>query len=204
MMTEKMISPKLKAALEFGPILLFFAGYFLLRGQTFHILGAERSGFVLMTLIFVPVLVVTTLLLWRLAGEISAMQILTLVMVVALGGLTIWLNDETFFKMKPTLVYLIFAGILGAGLLRGRSYLELAIGKHLPMKAEGWMILTKRMLAAFLVMALANEVVWRTMSTEVWVTFKTFGLSALLIAFFMTQAKLISTYAEDENKDGKP
>ena len=203
-MTDRKISPGLKYALEYGPILLFFAGFLLLKDRSFFLFGAERTGFVVMTVVFVPLLIATTLLQWRLSGEISRMQILTLILVIVFGGLTIWLNDPKFLKMKPTILYVFFAGALGIGLLQGKSYLEYVLGQALPMKPEGWMILTKRVALFFLALAILNEIIWRTQSETFWVSFKTFGLTAGVFLFFMTQAKLIDTYMEkpDETAPG--
>ena len=112
-----------------------------------------------------------------------------------MGGLSVWLNDERFIKMKPTLLYLAFGGVLAFGLWRGQSYLKLVMEEALPMQTEGWMILTRRLCAFFFALALANEVVWRLFSTETWVSFKTFGLTAALFLFFVTQAKVIERFA---------
>ena len=113
------------------------------------------------------------------------------------GGLSVWLNDERFFKMKPTAIYLLFAAILGIGLLRKRSYLELVMSEVMPMQREGWMILTRRVTALFFGLAVANELVWRTMSTDAWVNFKTFGLTIAVFVFFMTQGKLFQKYGSE-------
>jgi intracellular septation protein len=192
------ISPGLKAALDFGPILLFFAGYFLVRERTFSFGGTEYSGFIFITALFVPVMIAATVALWRLTGRVSPMQIVTLVVVVVFGGLTIWFNDERFFKMKPTIIYALFAAALGFGLLRGRSYLQLVMDEVVPMRPEGWMILTRRLALFFAALAIANEVVWRNFSDGTWVSFKTFGLTALVFAFFLLQGRLFETYGTDK------
>lgn len=106
--------------------------------------------------------------------------------------------------MKPTLLYLAFGGILGFGLLRGQSYLRLVMDEALPMQPEGWMILTRRLTAFFFALAIANEAVWRLMSTEAWVNFKTFGLTAALFAFFMTQGRLFERFAIAETSEDPP
>lgn len=199
-MAGRKINPILKLVLEIGPVILFFVLFGRLKGQTFHIGGAEYSGFIVTTAAFVALIVLTTGILWALTGELSKMQLLTLVLVVVMGGLSIWLNDERFIKMKPTLLYLAFGGILGWGLLRGKSYLSLVMSDALPMRPEGWMILTRRLAAFFFALAVANEAVWRLMSTEAWVNFKTFGLTAALFAFLMTQGKLFEQYGIEEPK----
>ena len=190
----------LKTALEIGPVALFFGAYLVLREQTFDIAGTEYSGFILVTAAFVPLIALSTFLLWRLTGEVSRMQIVTLVLVVVFGGLTVWFNDERFFKMKPTLIYLIFGGILGAGLLQGKSYLRMVMGEAIPLDHEGWMKLTRRFCAFFFGLAVLNEIVWRTMSTDAWVNFKTFGLTAAIFLFFITQSKLFREHGTQSEK----
>jgi intracellular septation protein len=202
-MAIRKINPILKLVLELGPVLLFFVMFGRLKGQTFAFHGVEYSGFIVTTAAFVALIVLTTGLLWALTGELSKMQLLTLVLVVVMGGLSIWLNDERFIKMKPTLLYLAFGGILGWGLMRGKSYLSLVMSEAIPMQAEGWMILTRRLAAFFFALAVANEAVWRLMSTEAWVNFKTFGLTLAIFAFMMTQGKLFEKYGIDEAKDSK-
>jgi len=195
----KKVNPFVKLALDLGPIILFFIAYGKMKDQTFAYNGTDYNGFIAVTALFVPLLAVTTFVLYRLSGKISVMQVMTLLIVVLFGGLSVWFNDERFFKMKPTMIYLLFAGILGFGLMRGQSYLQLVMDEAMPLKHEGWMILTKRIALFFLALALANEVVWRSMSTDVWVNFKVFGLTAALFAFFMSQGKLMQKYAIEED-----
>ncbi|QFQ87185.1 septation protein A [Paracoccus kondratievae] len=195
-MTEpRKINPWLKAALDLGPLVLFFVVFMRFRDQTVTLAGREYSGFIFATLVFVPVLVICTLALWRLTGRLSPMQIATLVLVVVFGGLSIWLNDPRFFKMKPTIIYLIFAALLGASLILRRNWLELVMSEALPMRAEGWRILTLRMTLLFLGLAIANEAVWRLMSETAWVNFKTFGLPAIMVVFFVANSRLFERHA---------
>ena len=197
-MSEKQVNPALRGALEYGPIILFFAAYTFLKDQTFMVAGTEYSGFVAVTAMFIPVLVLATLAMWKLTGHLSKMQTVTLVLVIGFGGLSIWFNDERFFKMKPTMIYLLFAGLLGFGLMRGESYLEAVMDKALPLERQGWMLLTKRLAVFFLLLAVANEAIWRMMSTDAWVNFKTFGLPAATFGFFMSQAGLFKRFGTDE------
>lgn len=199
---KKQINPMVKSGLELGPVVLFFVAYLRLKDQMFEIAGTQYEGFIVVTAAFVPVMILSTLALWRLTGHISKMQLLTVLLIVVFGGLSVWLNDDRFFKMKPTMIYLLFGGILGVGLLRGQSYLRVVMEEMMPLKPEGWMILTQRMCLFFLALALANEAVWRSQTTEVWVYFKTFGLTVAMFAFFMAQTKLFQTYALEE--DVKP
>jgi intracellular septation protein len=203
-MTEtKKINPYLKLALELGPIAVFFIGFGRLKDATVTIGGQDYQGFIVMTALVIPLMLLTTGILWKLTGKLSKMQVATVVLVVVFGGLSVWFNDERFFKMKPTMIYVLFAAILGFGLWRGQSYLKLVMEDALPMQPEGWMILTRRITLFFAALAVANEVIWRMMSTEAWVNFKTFGLTAALFLFFMTQGKLLETYGieKDEAQD---
>lgn len=195
------VNPFLKLCLEIGPIVLFFVAYLRMRDQTFDIAGQSYDGFILVTAGFIPLMIATTGILWRLTGKLSRMQVATVVLIVIFGGLSVWFNDERFFKMKPTMIYLLFAGILGFGLLRGQSYLRFVMEEVMPLKPEGWMILTRRLAGFFLTLAVLNEVIWRTMSTDSWVYFKTFGLTAAIFIFFMTQGGLFRDYAEPEDAD---
>lgn len=203
MAERRPINPILKTALELGPIAAFFAAYLMLRERVFTIGGTEYDGFVLATAGFIPLILLTTGILWRLTGHISKMQVVTAVLVVVFGGLTVWLNDDRFFKMKPTIIYALFAGVLGFGLLRRQSYLQFVLEETVPLRREGWMILTRRLMAFFVGLAVLNEVIWRTMSTDMWVNFKTFGLTVAIFGFFMSQGKLFETYGiEGRKKDG--
>lgn len=200
MSDKKKINPLLKMGLELGPIVAFFAAYLKLREETFLIGGIEYEGFILVTAGFIPLMILSTGILWRLTGHLSKMQIATLVLVVIFGGLSVWLNDDRFFKMKPTMIYLLFGGALGVGLLRGQSYLRYVMEEMVPLTHEGWMILTKRLTAFFLGLAVLNEVIWRTQSTDIWVYFKTFGLTAAVFAFFMTQGGVLQKYALEDDE----
>ena len=202
-MTErKPVSSGLRAALDYGPLAVFFVAFFLLKDHPVTLWGETYGGFVLATAVFVPVLVAAMAVLWALTGRLAPMQMATLVLVVVFGGLSVWFNDPKFFKMKPTLIYLLFAGLLGFGLWRGKPWLALVMDGAIPMRPEGWTILTKRLVGFFLFLAVANELIWRNFSDTVWVNFKTFGLTALLLAFFMAQARLFSRYAPEDKDKG--
>lgn len=195
-MTEKTVNPFVKLGLELGPIILFFVFYGRIKDDTFTVNGVEYAGFIVATAMFIPLILGSTAILWWLTGKLSKMQLMTAVLIVIFGGMSVYFNDERFFKMKPTMIYLLFGGILGVGLLQGKSYLRTVMEEVLPMQEKGWMILTKRLAAFFGALALTNEIVWRTMSTDAWVNFKTFGLTAAVFVFFMFQNKLMQTYAE--------
>ena len=200
-MEQKTINPMVKFALEFGPVLLFFVAYTRLKENTYTIGGTEYDGFIVVTAAFVPLLLASIGILWKLTGKISRMQVLTAVMVIFFGGLTVWFNDERFFKIKTTIVYGFFASVLGLGLILGKSWLEYVMDELLPLTSEGWMILTKRLTFAFACLAIANEVVWRTMSTDAWVKIETFGFPVALFAFFMLQTGLFQKYSSEEQDE---
>ncbi|WP_299970606.1 inner membrane-spanning protein YciB [uncultured Roseobacter sp.] len=198
----KPINPILKQVLELGPTILFFLIYLRIKDDTFTFGGTEYTGFIVSALVFVPILLVAMAILWQLTGQLSRMQVFTAIMVIFFGGLTAWFNDERFFKMKTTIVYALFTVLLGIGLMRGQSYLAFVMNEIMPMRHEGWMILTRRLCALFAMLAIANEVIWRTMSTESWVKIETFGFPLILMAFLMWQFATLQDYViTDEGED---
>lgn len=199
-MAERPINPVVKFLLELGPTLAFFVIYLKLRDQSFVIGGTSYSGFIVAALVFIPVLLGSMAILWWLSGQLSRMQLFTAFMVIFFGGLTAYFNDERFFKMKTTIVYGCMAGLLGIGLLQGRSYLEWVIGPLLPMQREGWMILTRRLAVMFVALGVANEAIWRTQSTDLWVKLETFGMPAALFVFLWLQIFLLQKYMIDDPK----
>ena len=200
MAEEKEINIWVKQLLELGPPIAFFVIYLRLRDEVFTIGGTEYSGFIVATVAFVPILLAAMAVLWRLTGKLSRMQIFTAVMVIFFGGLTAWFNDERFFKMKTTLVYGFFTVILGIGLLQRKSYLAYVLSEAIPMRDEGWMILTRRLTAAFFGLAVANEIIWRTMSTDTWVKIETFGFPLALFVFLWWQIMALQKYMEEPLK----
>ena len=197
-MEKNKIHPLLKMALELGPIIIFFIGYGKIKDQVFVISGREYEGFIVATALFIPLILTTTAILWALTGKLSKMQLMTALLIVIFGGLGIWFNDERFFKMKPTILYLAFSIILFVGLLRGKSFLAVIMAEVMPLKQEGWMILTRRLALFFFILAVSNELVWRLMSTDSWVSFKTFVLPLVLFAFFISQSSMLSRYSIDK------
>lgn len=198
-MSDKTVAPWLKSTLELGPVLGFFVAYLWIKDETFTVGGTDYDGFIAVTAVFIPVILTSMAILWKLTGRLSPMQVLTAMLVIVFGGLTVWLNDERFLKVKPTIINLILGGILFAGLWRGRSLLSMVLSEAIPMDEAGWMILTRRMAWFFVASALANELVWRTQSTEFWVTFETFALPGAMFAFFISQAGLMKRHALEDD-----
>jgi intracellular septation protein len=198
-MAEKEINGAVKQVLELGPTIAFFLIYLRIKEDSFTIAGNIYSGFIVAALIFIPILLVAMGILWHLTGKLSRMQVFTAFMVIFFGGLTAWFNDERFFKMKTSIVYGCMAGLLGIGLLRGQSWLQYVMAEVLPMRQEGWMILTRRLTMMFIALAAANEFIWRTVSTDAWVKLETFGMPAALVVFLWWQIfALQSHFIEEE------
>lgn len=199
-MARKPLNMVAKQALEFGPTVAFLLIYLLIKNRQFMIAGTQYSGFIVATLIFVPLLLGAMAALWWLTGTLSRMQVFTAVMVIFFGGLTAYFNDERFIKIKTTIVYGSMAALLGTGLLRGRSYLEWVMGSHLPMQPEGWMKLTWRLALMFVALAVANEVIWRTQTTDVWVKLEKIGMPAALSLFLVLQIMALQRFVIEPDK----
>jgi len=196
----KEINPVLRQLLELGPPIAFFVIYLRLKEDVFVWGGTEYAGFIIATLIFIPIVLVAMGILWWLTGSLSRIQIFTAFMVIFFGALTWYFNDERFFKMKTTLVYGVFAVLLGIGLVRGKSYLAYVLSDALSLSPDGWMTLTRRLTLAFLGLALANEVTWRTMSTDMWVKIETFGFPIALFMFLWSQLAMLGAFNGPEDK----
>ena len=126
------------------------------------------------------------------------MTIITAVVVIIFGFLTVWFRNPVFIKMKPTIIYVSFSLILTIGLLRKKSFLQSLMGSALNMEDKGWLILTKRVTIFFIILAVLNEVVWRYFGQDQWVNFKTFGLPIMTLFFFAFQYNLFQKYVVDE------
>jgi len=183
------VGPRLKVALEYGPILAFVAVYLVVREQSYTLGGREWDGFVLLVGGFVPLVLASGLAMWRLTGRISPIQVLTLIIMALSGGLTVGFNDERFFKMRTTVVCVTLSGILWVGLWRGQSWLSGVMGGMVTLSPSGWTHLTRRFAAVLLVLAAANEAVWRTLSTDAWVAYDTFVMPAAFFGYLAWQIR---------------
>ena len=202
-MAERKINGVVKQVLELGPTVAFFLIYLRIKDDSFTFRGTEYSGFIVAALVFIPILLLAMGILWALTRKISRMQVFTAFMVIFFGGLTAWFNDERFFKMKTSIVYACLAALLGIGLLRGQSWLEYVLAEALPMRREGWMILTRRLCLMFVALAVANEIIWRTMSTETWVKLETFGMPLALMLFLWAQIYALQRFLIEPEETGK-
>ena len=200
-MEKKKIHPLLKLALEIGPIMVFFVAYkFATIPEGASDEERQLSQLLFATGIFIPTILISLVISWVLTRSLPKMAVMTAVVVVIMGGLTLWLRDDTFIKMKPTILYALFAGILGFGLMRGQSYLQYMMEDSMPLQQEGWNIFTKRFALFFLGLAIVNEVVWRGFGTDFWVNFKTFVLPLATFAFIFSQVGMFAKYAIEEDE----
>jgi len=164
------MNPLLKLALEMGPLVVFF-------------LVNSSYGIFEGTAAFMVATVISLGLSYAIAKTIPTMPLVTAVFVLIFGGLTLWLADVLFIKLKPTIVNLLFATILFAGLKTGRIFIKLLLESALQLSDQGWLILTRAWIGFFLFLAALNEVVWRNVSTDTWVTFKVFGVMPITLVF---------------------
>ena len=173
--------PHIKLLIDFGPLAAFGITYF-----TAGIFWA--TGVVMVTS------VIALAASWMRFGRLLPVPLMTAVMVVVFGSLTFWLNDPRFIKIKPTIINLLFAGVLFFGQMTGRPLLKLLLGEAFNLTEEGWRKLSVRWALFFLVLAVLNELVWRSFSESVWVNFKVFGILGLSLVFAMAQIGLIKRY----------
>ena len=181
MTTKPTINPALKLALELGPLLVFF------------IANAHWNVFV-GTAAFMAAVVVALVVSYSLTRSVPMMALLSTVVVIVFGGLTLILHDAMFIKLKPTIIYTLFGTILLAGLAVGRPLLTIVFHEVFELTPEGWRKLTIRWALFFLAMAVLNEIVWRTQSTDFWVTFKAFGVLPLTALFAALQYPLVTRH----------
>jgi intracellular septation protein len=173
--------PVFKLATELGPLIVFFVA-----NAKFNLFVATGA--------FMVAIVAAMIASYVVVRHVPMMAIVTAVIVLVFGTLTLVLHDETFIKVKPTIIYGLFAAILGGGLLFGRSFIAILFNQMFNLTPKGWRILTMRWALFFLGMAVLNEIVWRTQSTDFWVAFKAFGAIPITMIFAMTQMPVIKRY----------
>ena len=173
--------PLFKLATELGPLIVFF-----IANAKFNLFVATGA--------FMVAVIVAMVASYVVARHVPIMAIVTAVVVIVFGTLTLVLHDETFIKMKPTIVYTLFAAVLAGGLLFGRSFIAIMFDQMFNLTPQGWRVLTLRWALWFLAMAVLNEIIWRTQSTDFWVAFKAFGMVPLTMLFAVTQMPLVKRY----------
>jgi intracellular septation protein len=196
------LHPLLKLILDIGPLILFF--YANSKPALFHPLVApmlpaavatgEQAGIFSATAVFMIAIVVATAVSYALTRHLPVMPLVTLVVVLIFGGLTLYFQDETFIKLKPTIIYVLFGGTLLIGQMLGKNFLSIVFDAMFHLTPEGWRKLTLRWAVFFLALAVLNEIVWRTQSTDTWVNFKVFVVTGLTFVFAAAQVPLLSKY----------
>ena len=202
---HKQVNPVLKMVLEIGPLLVFFfanaRGEWLV--ERFPALANIGGPIFVATALFMVATAIALIASWLIMRSLPIMPLVSGVVVFIFGALTLWLHDDVFIKMKPTIVNTLFGSVLLGGLLFGRSLLGYVFDSAFHLDAEGWKKLTFRWGLFFLFLALVNEVVWRSFSTDAWVTFKVWGIMPITLLFTLSQMPLIMRHSLEE-KVGKP
>jgi intracellular septation protein len=181
------INPLLKLALDLGPLLVFFAA-----NAFFGIFVATGA--------FMAAMVITIGTGFAIERKVSPVPLITGALVLVFGGLTLWLANDLFIKIKPTILYSLFAAILLGGLAGGRLLIKYALGQAFQLDDEGWRLLTWRWSGFFIALAVLNEIVWRNFSTNTWVAFKVWAILPLILLFSLAQMPFVARHqiATDE------
>jgi intracellular septation protein len=179
----------IKLAVEFGPLLVFF-------------IANSHYGIYTGTGAFMVATVIALAISQTFLGRIAVMPLITGIFVLVFGGLTLWLQDDHFIKMKPTIVNTLFATILFGGLATGRLFLKIVFGDVMRLSEEGWRILTLRWALFFVFLAFLNEVMWRGFSTDTWVAFKVFGIMPITFVFALAQIGVLKKYEISTSESG--
>jgi intracellular septation protein len=183
---SKELPQGLKLALDFAPLVAFFVTY-------------KIGGVYWATGIIIALTVLSLIIGYALTGKLAKFPLFSGILITIMGGLTLYLQNDMFVKMKPTVANLLFAAILGGGLLMNRTFLKDLLGSALEMPQTAWRNLTWRWVVFFLVLAGLNEYVWRTMSEDAWVNFKVFGLMGLTMLFALANAPFMAKHMKGEN-----
>lgn len=181
MQDKPQINPLAKLALDIGPLALFF-------------FANSRFGIFTATAVFMAAIVAALIVSYVLIRRWPIMPLVSAAIVLVFGGLTLILHDELFIKLKPTIIYLLFAGTLIGGLIFNKPFLSIVFDSMFHLTDEGWRKLTIRWSGFFLFLALLNEIVWRTQTTDTWVSFKVFGVMPLTFLFALLQYPVLTKY----------
>lgn len=196
------INPLLKLALELGPLLVFF--FANARGEwlvaNWPVLGSFGGPIFLATGLFMIATAISLAVSWLLTRSLPLMPLVSGIVVLVFGALTLYLQDDLFIKVKPTIVNSLFAAVLLGGLFFGKSLLGYVFASAFRLDAEGWRKLTLRWGLFFVFLAVLNEIVWRSFPTDFWVAFKVWGTMPITLAFTFSQMPLIMRHS----LEGKP
>jgi intracellular septation protein len=200
------LNPLLKLVLDLGPLVLFFlansrpALFLPLVAPLLpvDVASGERVGIFVATAVFMAAVVIALAISYALTRHLPIMPLVTAVVVLVFGSLTLVLHDELFIKLKPTIIYLLFGGVLLGGLALGKPVLGVVFDSVFHLTEEGWRRLTLRWALFFFALAILNEIVWRTQSTDFWVNFKVFGVVPLTFLFAAAQYPLLTKYEAPE------
>lgn len=182
--------PLVKLATEVGPIAAFF-------------IANAKYGIFTATGVFMVCMIASLAVSYLLVRKLAILPLVTCGFVLVFGGLTLWLNNDLFIKLKPTIINILFAGVLFTGLYLKKYFLQIVMGEVIQLDEQGWHKLTIRWACFFLVLAVLNEIVWRNFSTDTWVSFKVFGIMPLTMVFALSQVSLLNKHqlTSDENKN---
>jgi intracellular septation protein len=185
MASKKQLNPMLKLVLDIGPLILFFA-------------ANAKFGIYAATATFMAAVLITLAVSYVLTKHVAIMPLVTAAIVLVFGGLTLVLHDDLFIKVKPTIIYVLFGGTLVGGLAFNKPLLGMVFDSVFHLREEGWRKLTWRWALFFFALAILNEIVWRTQTTDFWVSFKLFGVVPLTFLFAALQVPLLTKYSIDK------
>jgi intracellular septation protein len=183
------LNPLLKILLDLGPLVLFF-------------FANSRYGIFAATATFMVAVLAALAVSYAMTRHLPIMPVVTAIVVVVFGGLTLILHDATFIKVKPTIIYALFGAVLLGGLFFNKPLLGVVFDSLFQLTEEGWRRLTWRWAIYFFVLAVLNEIVWRNFSTDVWVDFKVFGVTPLTFVFAALQTPLLKRYTVEPAEAG--